>query len=142
MKGLTFNLKIPKQIPVFSLPIIAGAICGITGIFLPELLGLGTDTIRLLIDKPNYFGYILILLIGKLILTVICIRLNLFGGIFSSIVYRRLYWKVFAFITGIFLDVNHSLFAVAGLAVTSTVIGGPISALLIVFELTLIIMLL
>ena len=68
MKGLTFNLKIPKLIPVFSLPIIAGAICGITGIFLPELLGLGTDTIRLLIDKPNYFGYILTLLIGKLLI--------------------------------------------------------------------------
>ena len=138
MKGLTFNLKIPKQIPVFSLPIIAGAICGITGIFLPELLGLGTDTIRLLIDKPNYFSYILTLLIGKLFLTVICIRLNLFGGIFSPALFIGVCTgSVFAFITGIFLDVNHSLFAVAGLAaVTSTVIGGPISALLIVFELT------
>ena len=38
---------------------------------------------------------------------------------------------------GIFFDVNYSLFAVAGLAaVTSTVIGGPIATLLIVFELT------
>ena len=36
-----------------------------------------------------------------------------------------------------FPDINYSLFAVAGLAaVTSSVIGGPISTLLIVFELT------
>ncbi len=138
MKGLTFNLKIPKKIPVFSLPIIAGAICGITGIFLPELLGLGTDTIRLLIDKPNYFGYILTLLIGKLFLTVICIRLNLFGGIFSPALFIGVCTgSIFALITGTFLEINYSLFAIAGLAaVTSTVIGGPISALLIVFELT------
>ena len=60
MKGLTFNLKIPKQIPV-SLPIIAEQFAELLEFFLPELLGLGTDTIRLLIDKPNYFGYILIL---------------------------------------------------------------------------------
>ena len=66
MKGLTGPLKIPKQIPVFFLPIIAGAICGITGIFLPELLGLGTDTIRILIEAPSYIGYLVILLIGKL----------------------------------------------------------------------------
>ena len=57
MKGLTGPLKIPKQIPVFFLPIIAGAICGVTG-FLPELLGLGTDTIRSLIEKPDYIGYL------------------------------------------------------------------------------------
>ena len=71
-------------------------------------------------------------------MTVICIRLNLFGGIFSPALFIGVCTgSIFAFITGIFLDVNHSLFAVAGLAaVTSTVIGGPISALLIVFELT------
>ena len=38
MKGLTGAFKIPKQIPVFFLPIIAGTICGITGIFLPEVI--------------------------------------------------------------------------------------------------------
>ena len=71
-------------------------------------------------------------------MTVICIRLNLFGGIFSPALFIGVCTgSIFAFITGIFLDVNHSLFAIAGLAaVTSTVIGGPISALLIVFELT------
>ena len=46
MKGLTFNLKIPKQIPVFFLPIIAGYYLWFYRDFFPELLGLGTDTIR------------------------------------------------------------------------------------------------
>ncbi len=138
MKGLTFIFKIPKQIPIFFLPIIAGTICGIFGIFYPELLGLGTDTIRSLIESPNYLGYLVILLIGKLFLTVLCIRLNLFGGIFSPALFLgACLGSIFAVLLGTFFDVNHSLFAVAGLAaVTSTVIGGPIATLLIVFELT------
>ena len=138
MKGLTGALKIPKQIPVFFLPIIAGAICGITGIFLPELLGLGTDTIRTLIEEPSYIGYLSLLLIGKLFLTVVCIRLGLFGGIFSPALFVGVCTgSIFAYLSGIFFEINHSLFAVAGLAaVASAVIGGPIATLLIVFELT------
>ena len=138
MKGLTGPLKIPKQIPVFFLPIIAGIICGFTGIFLPELLGLGTDTIRSLIETPTSIGTATTLLIGKLILTVICIRLNLFGGIFSPALFLGVCTgSIFCYLAGFFFDVNYSLFAVAGLAaVTSTVIGGPIATLLIVFELT------
>ena len=138
MKGLTGPLKIPKQIPVFFLPIIAGAICGVTGIYLPELLGLGTNTIRSLIESPDYIGYLVLLLVGKLFLTVVCIRLGLFGGIFSPALFIGVCTgSIFAYLSGIFFEINHSLFAVAGLAaVTSTVIGGPIATLLIVFELT------
>ena len=138
MRGLTGPLKIPKQIPVFFLPIIAGAICGVTGIYLPELLGLGTNTIRSLIESPDYIGYLVLLLVGKLFLTVVCIRLGLFGGIFSPALFIGVCTgSIFAYLSGIFVEINHSLFAVAGLAaVTSTVIGGPIATLLIVFELT------
>ncbi len=138
MKGLTGPLKIPKKIPVFFLPIIAGGICGVVGIFLPELLGLGTDTIRSLIEAPTYAGYLVFLLIGKIFLTVICIRLGLFGGIFSPALFIGVCTgSIFAFLSGFFVEINHSLFAVAGLAaVASSVIGGPIATLLIVFELT------
>ncbi len=138
MKGLTGRFKIPKKIPVFFLPILAGFICGVTGIFFPELLGLGTDTIRSLIEGPQEIKYVFILLVGKLFLTVTCIRLNLFGGIFSPALFLGVCTgSIFYYLANIFFDVNYSLFAVAGLAaVASTVIGGPISTLLIVFELT------
>ena len=65
------------------LPIIAGIICGITGLFLPETLGLGTNFIRNIIESPISIDYVFLLLLGKLFLTVVCIRLFLFGGIFS-----------------------------------------------------------
>ena len=46
--------------------------------------------------------------------------------------------SIFAYLSGIFFEINHSLFAVAGLAaqLPGVVIGGPIATLLIVFELT------
>ena len=139
MRGLTGYLPIPKKIPNYFLPVLAGIICGIVGLFLPETLGLGTDFIRNLIEHPVKLNYVIFLLTGKIFLTVICIRLNLFGGIFSPALFiGATTGCIFATISQYFFpDLNYSLFAVAGLAaVVSSVIGGPISTLLIVFELT------
>ena len=139
MRGLTGFLPIPKIIPIFFLPIIAGCVCGFVGLFYPELLGLGTATIRLLIEEPYSISYVFILLLGKLILTVICIRLSLFGGIFSPALFIGVMTGcIFSIIASYFFpEINYSLLAVAGMAaVTSCVIGGPISTILIIFELT------
>ena len=139
MRGLTGYLPIPKKIPIFFLPIIAGLICGTFGLFFPELLGLGTDTIRNLIERSQAPNYIFLLLLGKLLLTVICIRLNFFGGIFSPALFIGVMTgSLFAVLfSNFFPEINYSLFAIAGMAaVTSSVIGGPISTILIIFELT------
>ena len=139
MRGLTGKLPIPKKIPTYLLPVIAGIICGVIGLFLPETLGLGTSFIRNLIDKPVNLNYVIFLLIGKTFLTITCIRLNLFGGIFSPALFLGATTGcIFVTIAQYFFPgLNYSLFAVAGMAaVTSCVIGGPISTLLIVFELT------
>ena len=55
MRGLTGYLPIPKKIPTFLLPIMAGIICGLVGLFVPEVLGLGSETIRsLLVDEKTF----------------------------------------------------------------------------------------
>ena len=59
-----------------------GIICGVVGLFLPETLGLGTSFIRDLIENPINLNYVIFFLIGKTFLTIICIRLNLFGVYF------------------------------------------------------------
>ena len=139
MRGLTGKLPIPKSIPVYLLPIIAGTICGVTGLFLPETLGLGTNFIRNIIESPMSIDYVFLLLLGKLFLTVICIRLYLFGGIFSPALFLgvALGCIFVSLFNEIIPGLNYSLFVIAGMAaVTSCVIGGPITTLLIVFELT------
>ncbi len=139
MRGLTGYLPIPKKIPSYLLPIIAGIICGITGLFIPEVLGLGSETIQSLLVEEKTINTLIILLFAKLFLTVLCIRFNLFGGIFSPALFiGASLGCVIAIIFGLILpDTNIPLFAVAGMAaVTGSVIGGPISTMMIMFELT------
>ena len=139
MRGLTGYLPIPSRIPKYFLPVIAGSICGVVGLFVPEVLGLGSETIQsLLIEKKSIISLI-ILLITKLFLTVICIRFNLFGGIFSPALFigTTLGCMFAAFFEMFIPNANVALFAVAGMAaVTGSVIGGPISTMMIIFELT------
>ena len=139
MRGLTGYLPIPKKIPSYILPVIAGFVCGVTGLFIPEVLGLGSETIQSLLVDNRTINYLIILLIAKLLLTVLCIRFNLFGGIFSPALFiGASLGCILAIIFELILPgTNIPLFAVAGMAaVTGSVIGGPISTMMIIFELT------
>ncbi len=139
MRGLTGPLPIPKKIPTFLLPAIAGLFCGLVGLFLPQVLGLGTETIRSMIAGEGSISLWILLLFAKLILTVICIRFNMFGGVFSPALFIGVALGCLAasLFSIILPNSNPSLFAIAGMAaVTGSVIGGPISTVLIVFELT------
>ena len=99
MRGLTGYLPIPKKIPTFLLPIIAGIICGIVGLFVPEVLGLGSETIRSLLVDEKTFTTLVLLLVSKVVLTVVCIRIWTFWrNFFSCFVYWsdfRLYFSIF-----------------------------------------------
>ena len=48
-----------------------------------EILGLGTETLISVITNEQNLAYLFALLIGKLILTSICIGFGFFGGTFS-----------------------------------------------------------
>ena len=139
MRGLTGYLPIPSKIPKYLLPIIAGIICGVVGLFIPEVLGLGSETVQNLLENKVPIFTLFSFLIAKLFLTVVCIRFNLFGGIFSPALFiGASLGCILAFIFQFILPTtNASLFAVAGMAaVTGSVIGGPISTMMIIFELT------
>ena len=53
MKSMIFISSIPKEINYFTMdaPVFAGLMCGITGLFLDEVLGLGTQTVLSIITK-------------------------------------------------------------------------------------------
>ena len=81
---LTIN-KFPNYAGLknWQTPIIAGFACGITGLFLDEILGLGTKTLLDVLTINFDVSFLIILLLGKLILTSLCIGLGFFGGVFS-----------------------------------------------------------
>ena len=141
MNGLTH----PKYFPDISFinpilqPAIAGLICGITSIYLPEVIGLGTGAIQSMILGNVEFIYAFYFLIFKLLLTVLCLRMGLIGGVFAPALFLGAsVGVILGFIFQNFsttLDLN--LLTVASMsAFASCVIGGPVANMMIILELT------
>ena len=141
MKLIIFLGTIPAKINLknWQAPVIAGIACGLIGMFLGEVLGLGTDTLMLVITNEQNIGYLLALLFGKLILTSLCIGFGFFGGTFSPALFLGGVLGAIIFqlpLNSINTDLL-SVLAVSGMAaVSSSVIGAPITAIILVLELT------
>ena len=84
-------------------------------------------------------SFLIILLLGKLFLTSCCIGLGFFGGTFSPALFLGAIVGAIVYNLNFFdFELNHlSVLAVAGMAsVASSVIGAPITAIILVLELT------
>ena len=141
MRLMIYLSSVPKKFEIkpWQAPILAGLLCGLFGMFFEEILGLGTDTLMLIITTEQAPIYLIALLIGKLFLTSACIGFGFFGGTFSpalflgGIIGALVFQLPFINLTPELL----SVLAVAGMAaVSSSVIGAPITAIILVLELT------
>ena len=107
---------------------------------LPQVMGLGTGIILKILDGDFGLSFLILLLIGKLIATTVSLSFGFFGGVFSPALFLgAALGAIFAHILAIsgFEDLNYSVFAICGMAsVAGAVIGAPLTAVLIVFELT------
>ena len=139
--SMIFLSSIPQKIKIKSwqAPIIAGVVCGLCGMVFDEILGLGNETLMMVITSEQNYFYLLALLLGKLFLTSICIGFGFYGGTFSPALFLGGIVGALVFQLPI-----HSLepelitiLAVSGMAaVSSSVIGAPITAIVLVLELT------
>ena len=122
-----------------KLTLIGASLCGMIGIFVPEVLGLGTETVRALLNNEIETEYLVILLIFKIIATAFCIGLGMFGGVFSPAIFigavsGAIIGSILTFLTGNNLIL---VFTIAGMAaVTSPVVGAPIAIVAVILELT------
>ena len=141
MKSLLLVTKFANnsKISFFIRPIIPGIICGFVALFFPEAIGLGSETVVNVITQNNDITFLIILLILKILMTSLCIGFGLFGGILSPALLIGVCAGAIIFnIPFINLDGNlNAVLAVSGMAaVCSSVIGGPITAILLILELT------
>ena len=67
----------------WKLLLLAAILTGAVGMFLPEILGLGIEHIENILDDGFPVYYLCLLLLGKLVITSVCIGFGMFGGIFS-----------------------------------------------------------
>ncbi|MAC61184.1 MAG: hypothetical protein CMN37_04770 [SAR116 cluster bacterium] len=127
--GLSFSYQI----------ILAAIICGIIGIFIPEILGLGTNEMNNIFAAQYGVLFLLLILFGKIFMTSLCIGFGFFGGIFAPALYVGAAGG--GFIAKLLLTMGFSLslpaLALAGTAAVGAVaIGAPIATTLIILEFT------
>ena len=120
--------------------LIAAIICGSIGIFIPEILGLGTSTVSEMHADKFILITLLMLFTAKMIATAVCIGFGLFGGIFSPALFVGA--SAGAISGNILASLGFSGFitilSISGMAaVGAAVIGAPITGILIVLELTM-----
>jgi len=141
MKSMMYLATIPKKINIkhWQAPVIAGVCCGLCGTMFDEILGIGTDTLMLIITSDQNTTYLIALLIGKLLLTSVCIGFGFFGGTYSPALFLGAIVGALVFQ----LPINSlnpdfiSILAVCGMAaVSSSVIGAPVTSIILVLELT------
>ena len=121
------------------LVITAATICGLVGIWIPEILGLGIGTINAMLDGMYQLPALILLLIAKIAMTALCIGFGLFGGVFSPALFVGVAVGGVISQIAIFLgvpDLSVAISIAAMAAVAANVIGAPVAAVLIVLELT------
>ena len=119
--------------------LFAAFICGSIGLFVPEILGLGTNEMNNIFANEYEIIFLFIILIGKVFMTSLCIGFGFFGGIFAPALYVGAAGGGFIANSLILLGFSLSLpaLALAGTAAVGAVaIGAPIATTLIILEFT------
>jgi CIC family chloride channel protein len=107
---------------------------------LPQVMGLGTEVILKILDGDFGLWFLILILFGKLFATTVSLSFGFFGGVFSPALFLgAAFGAIFAqILTNVGLDnLSYSVISICGMAsVAGAVIGAPLTAVLIVFELT------
>ncbi|WP_397542474.1 chloride channel protein [Roseovarius salis] len=129
-------------LPAALRPAAAGLAVGLTALWLPDVLGIGTETLRFAtIEGAFGQGELVVLIAAKIVLTALCIGAGFSGGVFSPALLigsliGALFWSLAAGTAGVPTS-GVAVYAIGGMmAFASAVIGAPLTCILIVFELT------
>ncbi len=123
-------------------PMLAGFLVAVVALQIPEVLGAGQDVLKLAMEPGSYSTFDLTtILLAKALVTAICIGSGFAGGVILPVLLIGvLFGALFATSVPDLLLADYSglsAYAICGMvALASPVIGAPLAALLIVFELT------
>jgi CIC family chloride channel protein len=138
IQDLYQHWDVPKWVMTGS----AGLLLGITGIFLPQVLGVGYETIGEVLNKTDLTLWLLLaLLIAKIVLTPVSLGGGFVGGVFAPALF------IGATLGGAFgllaaalfpgLGLTPAAFAMVGMAaVLAGSVHAPLTAVILLFEMT------
>jgi CIC family chloride channel protein len=138
----TENIFNRLPLPQWLCPALGGLLLGTMALFLPQIMGVGYDTVNSALDGSLPLQLALYLLAGKLVATSICIGSGMSGGIFAPSLYLgAALGTALGYVLSLVwpgLDLHPAFFALAGMgAVVSGTTLAPITAIVTIFELTL-----
>jgi CIC family chloride channel protein len=112
----------------------------IIGHYVPEVMGLGAETVTQVLNSKHTVLMLLIILLGKILATSISLNFGFFGGVFSPAILvgagaGGLVSAVLVYF-GVFEQFQQALIVSGIAAVAGSVIGAPICMVVIVLELT------
>lgn len=138
MARLAARIKVPAVLR----PALAGLGLGLAALWLPDILGMGSETLRLAFIEGAFTQWeLLLVMTAKLLATAWCLGMGFAGGVFSpALVIGSLFGAFFGSVVGSLFGADISalvVYAVCGMvAVTAPVIGAPLTTTIIVLELT------
>ena len=129
------------KIPSYWKPMIGGIIIGGIAIVYPQVMGVGYDSIDLALNSDMVWSLALVLIFVKILATSVTLGSGGSGGIFApSLFMGAMLGALFGYFVHLMMPDNtalpgaYALVAMGGLVAGTT--RGPITAILIVFELT------
>ena len=128
-----------KKLPNWLKPALAGLVVGLVGLVLPEVLGTGNNAVGLLLQHKLTLGMIILIFIGKFVLTPLCFGSGAAGGIFLPILMLGSFlgYLLASFFNLLGLEINVVAVSLVGMAAfLSAVARTPITAVVMVFEMT------
>jgi H+/Cl- antiporter ClcA len=127
--------------PEWARPAVGGLLLGLMLLALPQLYGVGYPVLQAGVEGRNALGFLLVLMLGKMVATSLTIGIGGSGGVFAPSLF------IGAMLGSAFGDLAHAVaphltgpvgvYALVGMgAVFAGAARAPITAVLIMFELT------
>jgi H+/Cl- antiporter ClcA/CBS domain-containing protein len=138
---MVFLTRIPREVQ----PVLGGLCVGLVALKLPQVLGIGYETIEAVLRDVQFsFPLLVALLLSKLLLTAICLGSGLVGGIFAPALFLgavlgAAYGELLPQLLPMFASsiATPPAYAMVGMAaVLAASTRAPLTAILLLFELT------
>jgi CIC family chloride channel protein len=130
------------QMPSWLKPAVGGLIVGAVGLALPQVLGVGYETITQIFSGATFpIAMLLVLMVVKLVLTPFSLASGFQGGVFAPSLYLgATLGGAFGMLSRMLfpaLNINPAAFAMVGMAaVLAGTVHAPLTAILLLFEMT------
>lgn len=130
-----------RRIPIPLKTALAGVMVGLVGLALPQILGTGRETMNAVLAGELQFGFWLLMMIGavKMLMTAVTLGGGFVGGVFApSLFIGTMFGAAYGQgLHALIPSIDAQAYAIAGMAgMMSGVLRAPITAIMIVFELT------